>query len=121
MKEKIKNLWVKELKSGAWEKTEGWLCKNGDRFCCLGVLEELHVRHKIKKGINAGWEVCPSGDYWKINDMTSALSESTMKWAGIKNPSARINSRAISLAVINDRSKGFEPVIEAIEKHWREL
>lgn len=46
----IKKKWVKALRSGKYNQCDGQL-RQGDTFCCLGVLCDLH-RKAMKKGDN---------------------------------------------------------------------
>ena len=43
MKQKIKALWVAALRSGDYEQGIGQL-RNENKFCCLGVLCDLHAQ-----------------------------------------------------------------------------
>jgi hypothetical protein len=53
MRRTVRNAWVKALRSGEYQQTEGALCKVVDTydgepvlgFCCLGVLSELAIKH----------------------------------------------------------------------------
>lgn len=41
MDEKIKQQWVKALRSGEYSQAKGWLY-DGEGYCCLGVLAHIH-------------------------------------------------------------------------------
>lgn len=43
MKPEIKKMWVEALTSGEFKQAEGQL-RDDDKYCCLGVLCELHRR-----------------------------------------------------------------------------
>ena len=52
MNQKIKERWVKALRSGKYKQGKGWLRKSSgpkkkSEFCCLGVLCDLAVKSKI--------------------------------------------------------------------------
>jgi len=112
MKKEIKNRWVKKLKIA--KKTEGGLHKKDGGMCCLGVLCEIY-----REEVGGEW----AGSKW-VNKLAflgtmNFLPEEVQKWSGIKTPYG-LYSKA-NLAALNDASSTFTPIIQAIEKHWKEL
>lgn len=71
MNAEIKRLWVEALRSGEYQQGRGQL-RDGDQFCCLGVLCDLHS----KAGLGE-WR----GDIY--NDHIESLPESVVVWADV--------------------------------------
>lgn len=113
----IKNnreLWLKALKSGEYEKGIGMLCRN-NKYCCLGVASEILKTDDVEVIVNQGVS-------WKSYDGENVFApEYVIKALGLNNRAgAGINN---TLTRINDSNKTFKPVIEAIEtgEYWKKL
>ena len=134
MKKRIRDLWIKALRSGKYKKGVDHLCtinENGSRsYCCLGVLTELAIKDgvKIKKDvINSNWPRCSSYiNYTGPEDsMYSYLLRSVMKWAGLHDfdPLLRpetSRSANIMASEINDNGNvntTFRKIADLIEKN----
>lgn len=77
MKKRIKNLWVKALKSGEYKQGTDFL-KNGNKYCCLGVLCDLYRKeHKIRSKFSS---VSLLNTDYPINTMPNL---EVSKWAGL--------------------------------------
>jgi len=112
MKERIKNKWVKALRSGEYKQCKGQLKRNG-KFCCLGVLSEIS---KL--------------DYMKIS---GGLNYRVVAWADMNSYLGRIQMYDadfgyISLSKLNDYGIGvdhdpftFDEIADVIEMTWEEL
>lgn len=110
MKTDIKELWVAALESGEYEQTVGRLRKDGDKFCCLGVLCNLHAQ--AHPDIAAIQKSC--NEYMGC---TAGLPEAVMKWAGINDSlggNIAINGETSRLAGHNDRGRTFKEIAQAI-------
>ena len=106
--------WVAVLRSGEYKQGRTQL-KDGDTYCCLGVLCEI------------------SGEYY--SDGAGDLSPEVQDWAGMdssdgwlpKEYKAKDGSRSWVLYELNDReddkgkSLSFKQIANIIEKNWREL
>lgn len=110
MNQEIKQLWVAALRSGEYEQARGRL-RDGDTFCCLGVLCDLH--HKAGLGY---WY----GEYYA--DENEALPGAVVDWAGV--PDFNPSIKDIPLAVYNDgnstddiRPHSFQEIADLIEQH----
>jgi hypothetical protein len=132
VKKSIKKLWIKALKSGKYEQATSQL-RDGDAFCCLGVLCDLHSKSKKK----SFWKEDESGVmsyFLGKNDGTESelLPYKVAKWAGIECsedsstavlvPSEDENielrgSSKTSLADLNDRGSTFKEIAAVIQKH----
>ena len=82
MNERVKKLWVEALRSGEYRQGVGMLRDKHGRYCCLGVLCDLHA-----KDTGGGWGkksdvfcVPPQDSYlW----CTGKLPHEVARWAGI--------------------------------------
>jgi hypothetical protein len=109
MNKRIKKLWIKALTSGEYKQGKEQL-RDGDRFCCLGVLCDIYGKQK-----GVAW----AGDTF-LGDF-SALPRKVQKWAGLgeSNPSLPDSKfQHASLAEQNDYAKsGFKRIAQLIEKY----
>lgn len=123
MKPSIKKLWLKALRGGRYKQTTGGLTglatkKNGGterRFCCLGVLCDLHAKATKKK---EPWK--DDGSYSNSRN-GETLPNVVIKWAGLtsSNPVMVFEGRAADLAEINDvERKSFKAIAKLIEKQF---
>lgn len=116
MKPEIKELWIAALESGDYQKGKGQLRSYEDKFCCLGVLCNLHAQAHPEIAATQMY----SGYY--LNSCAS-LPEEVCIWSGISYSGSygnfvEPNGRLESLASINDCSPTFEPVIKAIKEYF---
>jgi hypothetical protein len=119
MKSAIKKKWIKALLSRKYKQGQGALC-NGDRFCCLGVLCDLHAKETKTK-----WETvtvlgCTGIKYFKYFDYTDFPPPKVYKWAGLPvnrrdQPDASCETIQ-TLVVANDGGKKFKTIAKIIEK-----
>lgn len=130
MKKEIAEKWVAALRSGEYEQGSGMLRKVGyktneertettavDKFCCLGVLCDIH-RLESTEG---EWDelkyrgaryTTPEGNY---------LPPAVIEWAGIcggSNPSIVERGEGKHLANLNDEGCTFEYLANRIEDQW---
>jgi hypothetical protein len=107
----IKKQWVEALRSGEYKQGREYL-RQGDKFCCLGVLCDLYGKQH-----GVGWHG-KTINY--MLDETSSLPESVEKWAGVAgySPEVVMNDKTVALATLNDGDAGFCHLeIEAIKPH----
>jgi hypothetical protein len=118
MNPRIKKMWVKALRSGAYKQGKGRL-RNNNEFCCLGVLCNLHAQAHPKI---AAKQTDP-GLYMGAQAFTP---DAVVKWAKLPhyNPRVRLaNGDFISLSRLNDgnvpgiRRRTFEELADLIEEH----
>jgi hypothetical protein len=101
MKPEVKQMWLEALRSGKYKQGKEQL-RDGDKFCCLGVLCEL------------------SGLPYLSNDGT--LPSDVMEWAGLDrtSPTVKYKSRFAPeyLSDLNDRGNyGFKRIANLIERY----
>ena len=121
MNQKIKDMWVKALKSGDFKQGIGYLEKDG-AYCALGVLSLLSMldgqcTYDLEDG--AG----------KYDNKKYSLSFNTMKWAGISQenegflaPEAskveiHYKGKMTTISYLNDEGKSFKEIARIIELH----
>ncbi len=112
MKQEIKELWVKALRSGEYKQTRKRLRRDDDTCCCLGVLCDLHL---IETGEGV-WEAQGEGP-WTYRMVGGGESSAftpggVEKWAGLN-----VDHAAGNLMDLNDRQKkSFAVIADYIEK-----
>ena len=105
MNPKVKSRWLAALRSGEYKQVIGAL-RNGNGFCCLGVLTDLRQREL--------------GETWRTNpdesELTSSegyvcyLSPAIKEWSEIK-------SVGLTLSSMNDRGDTFDEIAAYIEEN----
>lgn len=98
----IKNRWVKALRSGQYEQTQGTL-RNYQGFCCLGVLCDIMEPE--------GWDR-EVDEHWGCADMPD---ESLLIKAGLMEPIPLTNYVPTELSEMNDKGKSFAEIADWIE------
>lgn len=105
----IKAKWVAALRSGKYQQGRGGL-RNGDKFCCLGVLCDLNDPDWVDTGDGEvyGYKLMP------VFDMPP---KSVYAWAGcdFSEAAVTIADRALTVADHNDEGRTFAEIADAIE------
>ena len=104
MNARIKKLWVAALRSGKYKQGHGGL-RDGDRFCCLGVLCDIHA-----KETGTQWSV--SGCY---QGLVGFVPLKVMTWAEVSS-----SPHAGNLSLVNandDRRLSFKKIAALIKEH----
>jgi len=108
----IKAQWIAALRSGEYAQGQ-YRLRQGDRFCCLGVLCELAVRDGVTVGVPG------PGDTYDYDGQEVHLPASIQHWAGIReNPMVTVDRPWVSrrsLAELNDDGMPFEEIADLIE------
>lgn len=116
MDKKIKARWVKALRSGKYRQGRRSLrSKEGDRFCCLGVLCDLHRKEVGGKWIKDDYR---AGKRRGAMEGGGTLPTAVSKWAGLgkdDNPSIKIRGHVQAAACHNDAGCRFSTIAKAIE------
>jgi hypothetical protein len=111
MNKRIKKLWIKALRSGEFRQTTSTLREGSGksaRYCCLGVLCELHRRHSKTP---ARW----TGDQYAGEVATLALE--VQGWAGMDDDNPIVKPKKNTLAGLNDDGEDFSYIADVIEKY----
>jgi len=116
MNSKIKKLWLKALRSGKYKQGRGQLKTHENKFCCLGVLCDIHSKQTKRK-----WDDI---NYYLNQDYI--LPHTVIKWAGLDNNNPMVkdrNAKQYCLSAFNDGSESeginkrtFEQIANYIEK-----
>lgn len=103
----IKAKWVAALRSGEYEQGAGALRSSSDRFCCLGVLCDLHA-----KETGTEWDDCNYLAY------TTDLPPDVRAWVGGFDPMTKltIEGRKELPEMHNDGGRTFAQIAGAIEE-----
>ena len=110
MNPEIKQRWVDALQSGQYKKEKGGLgLTNGEGFCCLGVLCNIHALETGNKWKN------PKSPYYLHELASSFMPPQVKEWAGFPPNSHNIE---LKLAKMNDdENKSFKKIADWIEKN----
>lgn len=116
MNQRVKKLWIEALKSGDYQKGERAL-KDGDTFCCLGVLCDLYGK---EKNLTRPWRESSIGmQSFSTSKQFGVLPENVKRWAGLKRPNPHVlyKRNMVALSVLNDSTDlPFTKIANSIEK-----
>jgi len=125
MKQEVMEKWVAALESGEYKRGKGELKTWQGRFCCLGVLCDIHAKETAGK-----WNR-EMGGSWQYRESTVILPDTVQSWAGMKTDSGWTLDKELyktptvaydSLANINDKTRlSFKDIAEIIKKNWEKL
>lgn len=121
MKETIKNLWVKALRSGEYKQGVELLCFSSSKYtsyCCLGVLCEVMIKEGMKIEIKEGDDGAK-----RYNGQAHDLPVSIQSATGMQTRVGLIAPGATrSLVQMNDfEGMSFEELAGVIERNWETL
>ena len=111
MNSEVKALWLAALRSGEYEQGRGRLRGQDNRFCCLGVLCDIHAKAGLGEWIplDGGWV-----SYGEPKNR-GVLTTGVMAWAGLGLESPKLGDR--TLAEINDTGMSFADIADIIEEN----
>lgn len=110
MNAKVKRMWVKALLSGRYKQGKGTLRRDG-RFCCLGVLCDLHA-----KATGGKWKKEITDDY-SYHGSSATLPQVVAEWSGINDDDPRLSRTGFRAAKLNDSGKDFNYIADRIENY----
>ena len=113
MDQKIAEKWVAALRSGEYKQGQDRL-KDGDRYCCLGVLCDLHAREHADYPYS---HAADGVDTFYGNRVI--LPGVALEWAGMSSPYGTVNGT--TLVNINDRGATFDEIAGVIERQYTDL
>ena len=110
MNPQIKSLWVAALRSGEYVQGIGQLRTDDNKFCCFGVLCNLHAQAHPKIASTQSDQ-----KYYMGNEAMPVFD--VKKWAGlpVTHERVRINERYFTLSIHNDKGATFLQIADAIE------
>ena len=110
MKQQAYKLWLEALRSGKYKQAKGALRK-GNRFCCLGVLCDIH-RKVVEPKTKWKKELRELGDgRYSYNNERGILPDNVLKWAGLTRSEVKLDT----LVEMNDSGEGFNKIADVIE------
>jgi hypothetical protein len=121
MNKEVKQKWIEALRSGMYKQGEGYL-RQGDKFCCLGVLCDLYLQENKDC---EGWyfyslfqKTADPTKVFGILGENQVLPYSIAKWAGLpsKSPTVINNNTEVFLDVLNDDGESFKSISDLIEE-----
>ena len=119
LKAKIKDLWVKALRSGKYEQTTYILNSGDNKFCCLGVLTDLYLK---EKGLEWEFGLCSSELILNYKGESHSLHSDVMEWAGLNTSNGVFKKDEINtLANMNDQGAKFPEIADVIAENYELL
>jgi hypothetical protein len=114
MKAEIKEQWIAALRSGEYRQGMAALKRDG-RFCCLGVLCDLHAKETGGRwaGSMDGYE----GEE-RYQGCWGDLPSGVAEWAELPASDPTINGGEDSLSRLNDTGHSFTELAEVIESQF---
>jgi hypothetical protein len=112
MKPEIKQQWITALQSGEYEQTDSVLrLGTTNRFCCLGVLCDLHSKSTGNEWSHAGYYLHEG----------SQLPVEVAEWAGlletVEHPQdPDCYQRGVRFSELNDNGVTFDEIAQLIEE-----
>jgi hypothetical protein len=117
MNKEIKQQWVAALTSGKYKQGKGQL-REGDKFCCFGVLCNLHAQAHPEI---AAMQIS-GGEYM---GEAAFLPYAVAEWAGLDSPNGAYTRGAYAssedietLAADNDSGYSFRKIAKIIEEKF---
>lgn len=120
MNEEVKNKWVEALRSGNYEQGRCAMHRE-DKFCCLGVLCDVHRHEQLElEGQAPAWVEESWEKNLTYNGASTLLPDEVSKWAGFNsaNPTIKIDGVTCTIATHNDVGRSFEAIADAIEEQF---
>lgn len=113
MNKEVKQKWVAALNSGEYQQGKDVLKTKDNKFCCLGVLCDLHAK-EFNKQWEEGGSVIRHFDYLGNGYL---LPEEVVKWAELeyKSPYVLENNRHTTLSGLNDLGMPFASIAKLID------
>lgn len=115
MNKEIKQQWLAALRSGEYEQGQEQLRSMDDKFCCLGVLCDLHA-----KATGNTWTEQEEDYNFSYEDFPEVLPSVVQEWAGLPaNTGAALYATEAGfreLTALNDGGYTFEQLATLIEK-----
>jgi hypothetical protein len=113
MKRSIARKWAKALESGEYKQGKGRL-RDGDKFCCLAVLCNLHAQEHSEIAAVQKYKSVYLGE-------KAVLPLEVQVWAGMTSNDGYITYDS-SLIAMNDREdKSFAEIAKVIRKEYKKL
>jgi hypothetical protein len=126
MDQRVKQLWVDELRNGGHEQGTGYLKRqhpgnDTPEYCCLGILCEIAVREGvIAPAVASAFEAWVDTIYSYEGGENKLLPRDVQRWAGLEGADVKVeltdDEGPRFLAGINDTGIPFTVIADLIEK-----
>lgn len=113
MKKSIAKKWVNALRSGDYEQGKLQLRSINNKFCCLGVLCNIHAQEHPEFAAKQLTKI-------KYDGASSITPKIVQEWAGLKTRVGAIPN-SCSLLVMNDNGMNFHQIADEIVENWKVL
>lgn len=119
MNKTIKKKWIDALQSGEYNQTCNGVLKEGDSYCCLGVLCDIHRREHS----NLDWKKVPfvkstlDGKEYQYLNESELLPQEVRLWAGLNNTNPTCVPKCKNYSEMNDSGYSFNKIAKFIEKY----
>lgn len=115
MKKSIALKWVAALRSGQYKQGTKVLRSHDNKFCCLGVLCNLHAQEHPEF---AAMQTDPR----RYDMMGSLPPKRVLAWSGLRTDTADYGKgTGECLTALNDNGYTFEEIANIIENKYKEL
>jgi hypothetical protein len=114
MNPQIRAQWCAALRSGEYQQGRQSL-RDGDAYCCLGVLCDLAVKADI---IGPPRRSQGGGSWWLYDGRIDYLPEAVQEWAGLNSGNPDVwywEDKAARLGELNDNGKTFAEIAGLID------
>ena len=101
--------WIEALRSGEYKQGLEAL-RNGDRYCCLGVLCDLYAREHPSE---PQWELRSDDQHYFLGEEVE-LPDKVREWVGLEHGDGSVEIN--DLVVMNDTGRSFDYIANFIEK-----
>lgn len=122
MNEQIKQEWIDALRSGEYEQGKGSLRDRDQRYCCLGVLCDLAVKHGVIQAPTYYEDVDQPESFglYIYEGQGGLLPQSVVQWSGLSNNTGGFGDKfqRQTLVDMNDGGASFETIADIIEDNF---
>jgi hypothetical protein len=115
MKQDIAELWADKLESGEYAQGRAAL-RNGDKFCCLGVLCDISEQGE--------WVKADNSVVFKYLDKSDSIPPLVLEWAGMSHTNGFFKidlTEKFLLSTLNDKGRTFVELAAIIRENWKQL
>lgn len=110
MNPEVKAKWTAALRSGDYTQGEGALKSHEGKYCCLGVLCDLHAKEHQGTWKNDGRSV--DGYLGSL----FILPDEVQAWAGCEKSNPTVMQGQKALSTLNDHGKSFAEIADIIDE-----
>jgi hypothetical protein len=117
MRKDVADMWVAGLRSGEYQQATEML-RDGDGFCCLGVLCDLHKR-RTNEGDWSGSAYCILNT--EDDGSETILPAGVVRWAECQSDPTDRETGEFFTRLNDEYDYSFAQLADMIESQWEEL